>query len=165
MTRSRLVGCSCACILLALVATRPLWAAQATSAAPERLTVAGDVATPLSLAPDELKSLPRTRVEVKEDGRMLAYEGVLVAEILKRAGVPLARISRQCRRDVRGGERDGRLSGRLFDRRARPSHDEQRNHRRRHHRQQTTVCVSRSASDRRAQGCTRGSVDSHADAP
>jgi hypothetical protein len=41
-------------------------------------------------APADLKSLPRTRVEGKEDGRTLAYEGVLVAEILKRAGVPLA---------------------------------------------------------------------------
>ena len=34
--------------------------------------------------------MPRTRVEVKdEDGRIVTYEGVLVGEILKRAGVPL----------------------------------------------------------------------------
>jgi hypothetical protein len=31
----------------------------------------------------------RPRVEVKEDGRTLRYEGVLVGEILKRAGAPL----------------------------------------------------------------------------
>ncbi len=49
----------------------------------------GDVGTALSLAPGDLKSLPRTRVEIKEDGRTLTYEGVVVAEILKRAGVPL----------------------------------------------------------------------------
>lgn len=58
--------------------------------APEpRLTVAGDVATPLTLGIDELKSLPRTTVEVLRDGRRLKYDGVLVGELLKRAGVPL----------------------------------------------------------------------------
>ena len=36
-----------------------------------------------------LKSLSRTRVEVKDDGWTLTYEGVLVGEILKRAGVQL----------------------------------------------------------------------------
>jgi hypothetical protein len=51
--------------------------------------VVGDVGTSLSLTPADLESLPRKQVEVKEDGRTLAYEGVLVAEILKRAGVPL----------------------------------------------------------------------------
>ena len=44
---------------------------------------------PLTLSPAELKTLPRTRVEIKEDGRTVVYEGVLVGEILKRAGVPL----------------------------------------------------------------------------
>lgn len=53
------------------------------------LTVAGDVATPLSIAHAELKGLPRTRVEVKWDGQTIGYEGVLLGEILKRAGVPL----------------------------------------------------------------------------
>ena len=39
------------------------------------------------LVPDELKGMPRTSVEVKgEDGRVVKYEGVLVGEILKRAG-------------------------------------------------------------------------------
>jgi hypothetical protein len=34
--------------------------------------------------------MPRKRVEVKdEDGRSIAYEGVLVADLLKRAGVAL----------------------------------------------------------------------------
>jgi len=35
----------------------------------------------------ELKALPRTRVEVKEDGRTLVYEGVLVGEILRRCSI------------------------------------------------------------------------------
>lgn len=58
--------------------------------APARpLAIVGDVSAPLSIAPHELQALPRTRVEVKEDGRTLTYEGVLVGELLKRAGVPL----------------------------------------------------------------------------
>lgn len=61
----------------------------ASPAAPSALAVNGDVATALSLTPSDLKSLPRTRVEVKDDARTLTYEGVLVGEILKRAGVPL----------------------------------------------------------------------------
>ena len=78
-----------ACALWALVASGPVWAGQAGDAAAPTLRVTGDVSTPLSLAPSELKSLPRTRVEVKEDGRTLSYEGALVGEILKRAGAPL----------------------------------------------------------------------------
>ena len=59
-----------------------------TAAAP--LTIAGDVATPLTLTPAELKAMPRTTVEVKdEDGRPVKYEGVLVGELLKRAGATL----------------------------------------------------------------------------
>ncbi len=61
----------------------------APSTAPSALAVNGDVATALSLTPSDLNSLPRTRVEVKDDDRTVTYEGVLVGEILKRAGVPL----------------------------------------------------------------------------
>jgi hypothetical protein len=82
---SRAIGCA----LLALMIPDGLWAAQTAPASAPTLIVAGDVSTPLSLAPAELKTLPRTRVEVKEDGRTLIYEGVTVGEILKRAGVPL----------------------------------------------------------------------------
>lgn len=60
-----------------------------SSTPPSALAVNGDIATALSLTPADLKSLPRTRVEVKDDGRTVTYEGVLVGEILKRAGVPL----------------------------------------------------------------------------
>jgi hypothetical protein len=66
-----------------------LWAASAAPAAGQSLTVAGDVATPQSVTLEQLRTWPRTKVEVKEDGRTLVYEGVLVGEILKRAGVPL----------------------------------------------------------------------------
>ncbi len=57
--------------------------------APRSLAVGGDVGTPLSFTPEELETLPRTKVEVQEDGRTISYEGVLVGEILKRAGAPL----------------------------------------------------------------------------
>jgi len=66
-----------------------LVAAQATPAS-GTLKVTGEVRTPLSLSPDELKAMPRKRVEVKdEDGKTVTYEGVLVGEILKRAGAKL----------------------------------------------------------------------------
>lgn len=70
-----------------------LAAAQAPAAPPaptvRALAVAGDVARPLTLTPDELKAMPRTKVEITEDGRTVAYEGVLVGEVLKRAGAPV----------------------------------------------------------------------------
>ena len=74
------------CLAATTVWTTTIAAAQTTS---QVLTVAGDVATPLSVTLEQLKAFPRTKVEIKEDGRTLVYEGVLVAEILKRAGAPL----------------------------------------------------------------------------
>jgi hypothetical protein len=47
------------------------------------------VKTPLSLTLADLKAMPRTRLEVKDEGRTVVYEGVLVGEILKRAGSPV----------------------------------------------------------------------------
>src|SRR5262245_8707075 len=75
----------------ARIAVVLLWAATLSAAqtASSPLTVAGDVATPLSLTADQLKTLPRTKVDVNEDGRTQVYEGVLVGEILRRAGAPL----------------------------------------------------------------------------
>lgn len=60
-----------------------------TTAATKALTVTGAVATPLTLDLAALKAFPRTRVEITEDGRTIVYEGVLVGEVLKRAGTPL----------------------------------------------------------------------------
>ena len=73
------------CLAATIVWTTTIAAAQTTQA----LTVAGDVGTPLSIIPEQLKAFPRTKVEIKEDGRTLVYEGVLVGEVLKRAGVAL----------------------------------------------------------------------------
>src|SRR5262249_31361879 len=86
--RQTLPAAGCAVLFIACSSAVRLHAQAAAQAqVPATLRVMGDVRTPLSIAPGELKSWPRTNVEVKdEDGRTLRYEGVLVGEILKRAG-------------------------------------------------------------------------------
>jgi len=75
---------------LALTVASGWAAAQASPSPSTTLVVAGDVATALSLTSADLKTLPRVRVEAKsEDGTAHVYEGVLVAELLKRAGAPV----------------------------------------------------------------------------
>jgi DMSO/TMAO reductase YedYZ molybdopterin-dependent catalytic subunit len=77
---------------LALVALAPsLIRAQAPRpAAASSLAVIGDVATPLTLKGEDLAKMPREKVSVsEEDGTKVEYEGVLLREILKRAGAPL----------------------------------------------------------------------------
>ncbi len=63
--------------------------AQTTPAPPANLAIGGDVGKPLSLTPADLQAMPRTKVQVNNDGRTITYEGVLVAELLKRAGAPI----------------------------------------------------------------------------
>jgi len=78
----------------ALTPVRPAVAqapATAPAEAPAHLVIAGDVTQPLSLQPAELKAMPRTTVTVSEEGREIKYEGVLVGELLKRAGAPVGR--------------------------------------------------------------------------
>jgi hypothetical protein len=82
-----------ACVVcLLLISGSTLLGAQATSpeTSTSTLSVGGDVRTPLSITPAELKAMARTSVEVKdEDGRTVKYEGVLVGELPKRAGATL----------------------------------------------------------------------------
>src|SRR5262245_9754374 len=87
--RQQLIGrAGCAALMVMCLAGHA--AAQAPASPAAKLTVGGDVGKPLSLTPDDLKALPRSRVEVKtEDGAVNVYEGVFVGELLKRAGVPL----------------------------------------------------------------------------
>jgi DMSO/TMAO reductase YedYZ molybdopterin-dependent catalytic subunit len=54
-------------------------------------TVGGDVTRAMSITPADLKTMPRTTVTVSEEGREVKYDGVLVGEVLKRAGAPLGR--------------------------------------------------------------------------
>jgi DMSO/TMAO reductase YedYZ molybdopterin-dependent catalytic subunit len=72
-----------------LVAATAAVAAQ--SPASDALTVGGDVKIPLTLSTSDIKAMPRTSVTVTAEGRDEKYEGVLVGEILKRAGAPVGR--------------------------------------------------------------------------
>ena len=90
MTRRHFFRGALVAVAGALSVAGTSFAAQGTPAPATSLKVGGDVRTPLSLTPDDLKSMPRTQVEIKdEDGRLVRYEGVLVGEVLKRAGAPL----------------------------------------------------------------------------
>jgi hypothetical protein len=53
------------------------------------LEVAGDLPTPLRLAPADLAALPRAQVETSTDGITVRYEGVWLHTLLAKAGVPL----------------------------------------------------------------------------
>jgi hypothetical protein len=75
-----------ALVAAALLAGQALAGAQATPAAVTTLIVSGDVSTPLKLTGADLKAMPRTKVDVTSEGVAVTYEGVLVGEILKRAG-------------------------------------------------------------------------------
>ncbi len=56
------------------------------------LNVTGDVSSPLHLKAEDMAKMPRETVSVKEeDGTSVQYEGVLLREILTRAGAPLGK--------------------------------------------------------------------------
>jgi hypothetical protein len=59
------------------------------------LVVVADSAKPLTLKLADLQTMPRTSITVKQtDGRGVTHEGVLIAELLKRAGAPLGKALR-----------------------------------------------------------------------
>ncbi len=59
------------------------------------LVVVADSSKPLTLKPADLAAMPRSTITVKQpDGRGVTHEGVLVAELLKRVGVPLGKALR-----------------------------------------------------------------------
>ena len=60
-----------------------------TSAAPAVLVVKGDVANQLTLTAADLTAMPRSKAMIPDpDGTEVEYEGVALADILKRAGAP-----------------------------------------------------------------------------
>jgi hypothetical protein len=74
-----------------LVASFPSLPVLAQGAAPAaELHISGAVATPLSLTVADLKKMPRKTLTVANphDKKTETYEGVLVEELLRRAGVP-----------------------------------------------------------------------------
>jgi DMSO/TMAO reductase YedYZ molybdopterin-dependent catalytic subunit len=60
-------------------------------AAATSVSVGGDVPRPFTLTLDDLKAMPHTTVTVDAEGKTTTYEGVLLGEVLKRAGAPLGR--------------------------------------------------------------------------
>ena len=95
MTRRSLVVSLAAAVLLrpTLALAQPRVGAPAV-AAPTALAVAGAVTTPLTLSAADLKAMPRTKIEAQDDNRTVTYEGVLVGEILKRAGATVGEALR-----------------------------------------------------------------------
>jgi DMSO/TMAO reductase YedYZ molybdopterin-dependent catalytic subunit len=60
--------------------------------APAILSISGDVSSPLQLKMEDLAKMPRQTASVKEqDGSAVNYEGVLLRELLVRAGAPLGK--------------------------------------------------------------------------
>ena len=75
----------------AMSATSAPAAAQGAPAVSTSVAVGGDVSKPFTLTLADLKEMPRTTVTVEDGGRVTRYEGVLLGEVLKRAGAPLGR--------------------------------------------------------------------------
>ena len=64
--------------------------AVALNAQQPALSVSGSVKTPLVLSVADLKAMPRKTMTVTDErGRTATYEGVLIGEVLRRAGVPM----------------------------------------------------------------------------
>jgi hypothetical protein len=79
-------------LALSILSPAPVRTQSPAAVAPgEALVIAGDVTQALTIAPGDLKTMPRTTVTVSEEGRQISYEGVLVGELLKRAGAPVGR--------------------------------------------------------------------------
>jgi DMSO/TMAO reductase YedYZ molybdopterin-dependent catalytic subunit len=53
------------------------------------LVIAGNIPMPFTLSINEMKAMPRAAVTVGDTGGQIKYEGVLVGELLKRAGAPV----------------------------------------------------------------------------
>jgi DMSO/TMAO reductase YedYZ molybdopterin-dependent catalytic subunit len=71
-------------LILAAISLGIVFAQSAT------LVVSGDIATPLTLKADDLAAMPREKISLPNpNGTQTEYEGVLLREILKRAGAPL----------------------------------------------------------------------------
>ncbi|MGA7411976.1 MAG: molybdopterin-dependent oxidoreductase [Bryobacteraceae bacterium] len=78
-----------ACFLASGLCLVGLFGRVAAAQSPEvLLRVQGDVKTPLSLTAEDLAAMPRHTAVQQSDGKDVTYEGVLLYDILKKAGVP-----------------------------------------------------------------------------
>ena len=76
---------------LLLTVGRPFVALGQATTASAPLVFTGDVQNPLSLSLDDLRHLPRKTIKAMnehQDNKAEVYEGVLLATLLKQAGVP-----------------------------------------------------------------------------
>lgn len=73
--------------LLGLFAPPVAGAQPSTAPAPRALTIDGVAERPVTLSPADLRALPRTTVTTESRGKTVSHEGVLLADVLKRAGV------------------------------------------------------------------------------
>jgi DMSO/TMAO reductase YedYZ molybdopterin-dependent catalytic subunit len=79
-------GCAIAFVAVVVMACDVLAQAPQTSAL-QSITISGDLAKPISFTVAELKAMPRAPMKVTDEkGRTAAYDGVLLAEVLSRAG-------------------------------------------------------------------------------
>lgn len=58
-------------------------------AAQEKVEIAGAVKTPLALSADDLAKMPRASAKTSNNGMETQYEGVLLSEVLKKAGATI----------------------------------------------------------------------------
>jgi DMSO/TMAO reductase YedYZ molybdopterin-dependent catalytic subunit len=78
-------------LLLMLSGRTPVFAQPDAAPIPAVLKVEGAVSSPLSLTADDLAKMPRTTATLMADGTTVTYEGVLLYDILVKAGVPFGR--------------------------------------------------------------------------
>src|SRR5262249_24109444 len=78
-----------AIVSLCLVLVPAVARTQQSPSVEAMLLITGSVASPVTLTVRDLKAMPRTAVTIKQDGRDVKYEGVVVGAILARAGATL----------------------------------------------------------------------------
>ena len=69
-----------------LAKSTTVYAAPDAGAAPAVLKIEGAVPTPLSLTPEDLDKMPRATAQLSADGTTTTYEGVLLYDLLVKAG-------------------------------------------------------------------------------
>jgi hypothetical protein len=60
--------------------------------AQNNVIIDGDIPRPTTLTGKDLAAMPRTSISVSEHGTSATYEGILLYDVLKRAGGPLAQL-------------------------------------------------------------------------
>lgn len=76
--------------MLRIALLSSLFAALLCGQGATQITISGDIPKPMVLTADDLAKMPREKAIVPDqDGTKVEYEGVLLREILKRAGAPM----------------------------------------------------------------------------